>query len=35
MEATWEPATCFENGSEEILQEYRLRHRLGILTLPR
>jgi hypothetical protein len=34
-EATWEPATCFENGGEEILQEYRLRHCLGILTLPR
>jgi len=24
MEATWEPATCFKNGGEEILREYRL-----------
>jgi len=25
---TWEPATCFKNGGEEILREYRHRHRL-------
>ena len=22
-DAMWEPSTCFENGGEEILQEYR------------
>ena len=25
-EASWEPATCFENGAEEILEEYQHRH---------
>jgi len=29
-ETTWESATCFENGGEEILQEYR--HRLHLDT---
>jgi len=27
-EATWEPATCFENGGEDILSDYR--HRLNL-----
>ena len=27
-EASWEPATCFENGAEDILQEYQHRHNL-------
>jgi hypothetical protein len=27
-EASWEPATCFENSAEEILQNYRHRHNL-------
>ena len=25
-EASWEPAMCFENGTEEILEEYQHRH---------
>ena len=28
MEASWEPATCFENGAEDILQDYRHRYNL-------
>src|SRR5258708_7457223 len=27
-EASWEPATCFENGAEDILQEYQHCHNL-------
>ena len=28
-ETTWEPATCFKNGGEEILRKYRHRHHLN------
>ena len=28
MEATWEPSSCFDDGGEEILNEYRRRHSL-------
>jgi hypothetical protein len=28
-EASWESTTCFENGGEETLKKYRLRHHLA------
>jgi hypothetical protein len=32
-EASWESTTCFENGSEETLKKYRLRHHLAHLKM--